>query len=101
MIPKFKVMPFDGETADIMIGDVEIGYIEKILGEHFKNATSYARVPSVDGYAVTLWETKYVAGADEDLLVQTDFKTRAECTAHVRKVLKLAAEIAAANNVTI
>lgn len=45
---------FEDDAADIMLDGKAIGWIERVKGERFRSATSYARVSFVSHYEVNL-----------------------------------------------
>lgn len=67
---RVKITPFqDDDTADIYVDGRKVGWLERVYGERFKSATSYARVQYVSHYSITLTDD----GADEQLRKESDY----------------------------
>jgi hypothetical protein len=63
---KFKatILKFgDDDTAEIWVDGRNVGWLERVYGERFKSATSYARVQYVSHYSIMLTDD----GADDQL----------------------------------
>ena len=68
----------DDDSADISIDGRVVGWLERVRGERFKSATSYARVSFVSHYSIVLTDD-----AADAQLKKHDVDTRAEAKLEV------------------
>lgn len=78
---RVKITPFqDDDAADIYVDGRKVGWLERVYGERFKSATSYARVQYVSHYSITLTDD----GASEHLR-NHDVDTRGDARLEVER----------------
>lgn len=75
----------DDDTAPILVDGHEAGWLERVRGERFKSATSYARVSFVSHYSIMLKDD----AADEQLR-KHDVDSRTEAKLEIARAYERA-----------
>lgn len=75
----------DDDTAEIKADGRTVGWLERVHGERFKSATSYARVSFVSHYSIVLTDD-----AAEEQLKKHDVDSRGEAKLEVERAFRAA-----------
>ncbi|HSX23232.1 MAG TPA: hypothetical protein VLE97_10715 [Gaiellaceae bacterium] len=75
----------DDDTAPIKVDGRDVGWLERVRGERFKSATSYARVQYVSHYSIVLTDD-----AADNQLRKHDVDSRKEAKLEVQAAFERA-----------
>lgn len=85
---KVTIGTFDDDAADILVDGKIVGWLDRVYGERFRGASSYARSRHVDHYSIVLTDDP----ANEQLAKhgREDVKSRAEARAEIQRAFERA-----------